>query len=164
MPSLSRLNQTTLCYVSGDKIDFVKMVAVESTPAALSAKQVELESETDPELFRVRQYVRAGDWSKCKLPHYLGVKDELCVLGYLVLRGDRLVILQSMRDDVLRLAHEGHQGIVKTKKRRAKVWWPKMDTAAEKQCRSCYGCQVVGELCAPEPMQHVEPQWAHGKT
>ena len=97
------------------------MVAVESTPAALSAKQVELESETDPELVRVRQYVRAGDWSKCKLPHYLGVKDELCVLGYLVLRGDRLVILQSMRDDVLRLAHEGHQGIYKTKKRRAKV-------------------------------------------
>ena len=37
------------------------------------------------------------------------------------------------------------------------VWWPKMDTAAEKLCRSCYGCQAVGELCAPEPMQRVEP-------
>ena len=156
--ALSRLNQTTPCDVSGDKIDFVKMVALESTPSALSAKQVELASEKDPELISVRQYVTTGDWSKCKLPHYLGVKDELCVLGYLVLRGDRLVIPQSMRDDVLRLAHEGHQGIVKTKNRlRAKVWWPKMDAAAEKLCRSCHGCQVVGELCAPEPMQRVEP-------
>ena len=82
-----------------------------------------------------------GDWSKCKLPHYVGVKDELYVLGYLVLPGDRLVIPQSMRDDVLRLAHEGHQGIVKTKNRlRAKVWWPKMDAAAEKLCRSCHSC------------------------
>ena len=99
-----------------------------------------------------------GDWSKCKLPHYFGVKDELCVLGYLVLRGDQLVIPQSMRDDFLRLAHEGHQGIVKTKNcLRAKVWWPKMDAAAEKLCRSYHGCQVVGELCAPEPMQCVEP-------
>ena len=71
--------------MSGDKIDFVKMVAVESTPSALSTKQVELASEMDPELISMRQYVRTGDWSKCKLPHYLCVKDELCVLGYLVL-------------------------------------------------------------------------------
>ena len=83
--ALSRLNQTTPCDVSGDKIDFVKIVAVESTPSALSTKQVELESEKDPELISMRQYVTTGDWSKCKLPHYLGVKDELCVLGYLVL-------------------------------------------------------------------------------
>ena len=75
------------------------------------------------------------------------------MLGYLVLRGDRLVISQSMRDD---MPHEGQQGIVKTKNRlRAKVWWPKMDAAAKE--RSCHSCQVVGELCAPEPMQCVEP-------
>ena len=80
------------------------------------------------------------------------------MLGYLVLQGDRLVMPQSMRDGVLRLANKGHQVIVKTKNRlRAKVWWPKMDAAAEKLCRSCHGCQVVGEFCAPEPMQHVEP-------
>ena len=90
--ALSRLNQTTPCDVSGDMIDFVKMVAVESTPSALFATQVELETAKDPELISVRQYVTTGDWSKCKLPHYLSVKDELCVLGYLVLRGDRLVI------------------------------------------------------------------------
>ena len=156
--ALLRLNQTTLCDVSDDKIDFVKMVAVESTPSALSAKQVELAWEKDPKLISVRHYVSTGDWSKFKLPHYLGVNDELCVLGYPVLRGDRLVIPQSMRDDVQRPAHEGHQGIVKTKNcLRAKVWWPKMDAASEKLCRSCHGCQVVGELCAPKPMQRVEP-------
>ena len=62
-----------------------------------------------------------------------------------------------MRDDVLRLAHEGHQSIVKMQNRlRAKVWWPKMDAATEKLCRSCHRCQVVGEHCGPEPMQRVE--------
>ena len=39
--ALSRLNQTTPCDVSGDKIHFVQMVVVESTPSALTAKQVE---------------------------------------------------------------------------------------------------------------------------
>ena len=111
--ALSRLNKTTPYNVSGDKIDFVKMVAI--TPSALSAKQVELESEKGPELISMRQYVMTGDWSKYKLPHYLSVKFELCVLGYLVLRGDWLVIPQSMRDDLLGLTHEEHQGIVKTK-------------------------------------------------
>ena len=138
---------TTPCDVRGDKIDFVKMVAVESIPSALSAKQVELELEKDPELISVRQYVRTGDWSKCKLPHYLSVKEELCVLGYLVLRGDRLVIPQSMRDNVLRLAHEGYQSIVKMKN---SLRSPKMDAVTEKLCRSCHGCQVAGKLCAPE--------------
>ena len=31
-----------------------------------------------------------------------------------------------------------------------------MDSAAEKLCRSCQGCQVVGEFCVPVPMQRVE--------
>ena len=50
------------------------------------------------------------------MPHYLSVRNELCVLGKLVMRGTRIVIPQSLRSEVLRLAHEGHQGIVKMKK------------------------------------------------
>ena len=38
-----------------------------------------------------------------------------------------------------------------------KVWGPKIDHDAAQVCKSCHGCQVVGELCAPEPMQWVEP-------
>ena len=52
--ALSRHNQTTPCDGSGDKIHFVKMVAAESISSALSAKQVEFESEKDPELISVR--------------------------------------------------------------------------------------------------------------
>ena len=92
------------------------------------------------------------------MPHYLSVRNELCVLGKLVMRGTRIVIPQSLRSEVLRLAHEGDQGIVKMKNRlRTKVWWPKIDHDAAQVCKSCHGCQVVGEFCAPEPMQRVEP-------
>ncbi len=69
-----------------------------------------------------------------------------------------MVIPQSLRNEKLRLAHEGHQGIVKMKTRqRSKVWWPKMDGDGERICERCHGFQVVGDFCEPEPMLRVEP-------
>ena len=43
------------------------------------------------------------------------VKDELCVLGKLVFHGTRIVVPKALWGEVLRLAHEGHLGIVKMK-------------------------------------------------
>ena len=71
------------------------MIAEESTPMVLKAKEVECASEEDPELSSVRQYIQSGDWSQCKMPHFMCVKSELCVLGKLVLRGTRIVIQYS---------------------------------------------------------------------
>ena len=48
------------------------------------------------------------------LPAYLHVKNKLCSYGQLLLRGSRIVIPQVLREHVQKLAHEGHQGIVKT--------------------------------------------------
>ena len=48
----------------------------------------------------------------------------------------------SKLDHVLELAHEGgHPGIMAIKQRlRSKVWWPGIDKAAEKICKTCRGC------------------------
>ena len=100
----------------GEKADFARVIAQESTPVAMTAEKVERESENDPELCSIRHYIQSGDWSQRKLPHYLSVKNGLCVLGKLVMRGTRIVFPQSLRSEVLRLAHEGYQGIVKMKK------------------------------------------------
>ena len=143
---------------SGESEDFVRFIAQSATPQYLTPKQIELESETDPELSAIRQYIRSGDWSQCKLTGYLSVKNELCQIGKIVMRGSRIVIPHKLRNEVLMLAHEGHQGIVKTKERlRVKVWWPKIDYDAEKLCKSCHSCQVVGGFNPPEPMQRVQP-------
>ena len=41
------------------------------------------------------------------------------------MRGTRIVVPQSLKSEVLRLAQEGHQGFVKMKNGlRTKVWWP----------------------------------------
>ena len=52
------------------------------------------------------------------------------------------------------LAHERHQGVVKTKERlRTKVWWPGMDRDAERRCAECYGCQMVTKNVTPPPVK-----------
>ena len=76
------------------------------------------------------------------------------------MRGTRIVTPQSLRSEIVQLAHEGHQSIVKMKNRlRSKVWWPKMDDDAESVYKKFHGCQVVGEFCAPEPMQSRTSIW-----
>ena len=108
------------------------MIAEESTPVALTARDVEIASEEDAELTSVRHYIQHGNWHECKMPYYTRVKNELYVLRKLVLRGTRIVIPRRLRDGVLHLTHEGHQGIVKMKQRfRSKVWWPRMDKYAD---------------------------------
>ena len=114
---LSRLNQSDPKDPSCKKDDFVRFVTQESTPIGLSPREMERESAADPELVSVRHYVQTGDWSQCSMPGYTCVKNELCIIGKLVLRGDRIVIPQSLRKLVLELGHEGHQGVVKTKSR-----------------------------------------------
>ena len=57
----------------------------------------------------------------------------------------------------MELAHEGHQGIVKTKVRlRSKVWWPGLDKDVENLCRRCHDCQVLGMPSPPEPVKPTE--------
>lgn len=154
---LSRLN-SKVKRDHGENYDFVRAVVENSVPVALTPREIERASAEDGELRHIKSCVRSGNWEQCKFPGYTHVKDELCVYGELLLRGTRIVIPHSLRDRVVKLAHEGHQGIVKTKNRlRSKVWWPKMDRQAENVCKVCYGCQLVSQYSPPEPMARVVP-------
>ena len=155
--ALSRLN-CRVQYDDGERYDFVHAVVENSVPCALTPAEIEKASAEDVELTLIKECVRTGDWSECNVPAYLHVKNELCTYGQLLLRGSRLVIPRALQERVLELAHEGHQGIVKTKCRlRSKVWWPKIDADAERLCKICHGCQAVSEYAPPEPMARAFP-------
>lgn len=56
-----------------------------------------------------------------------------------------MLIPRRLRERVLDLAHEGHQGLVKTKQRlRTNVWWDGIDKQVESRCKTCYSCQLAG--------------------
>ena len=52
-----------------------------------------------------------------KVRPYYGVAQELSVVDGLLLRGNRMVIPQSLRHDILGKIHAGHMGIVKCRER-----------------------------------------------
>ena len=61
-----------------------------------------------------------------------------------------LAVPYKLRKRVVDLAHEGHQGVVKSKQRlRSKVWWP----GIERRCKTCYGYQLVSSPGVPEPLR-----------
>ena len=132
--------------------EYVRFAAISATPAALTTREVEEASAVDEELIALREAVKTGRFEKCKA--YSPAAGELCVIGQLVLRGTRIVLPSKLRSQAIALAHEGHLGIVGTKQNlRSKVWWPCMDKAAEKFCKSCYGCQLVTRPDPPEPLR-----------
>ena len=84
------------------------------------------------------------------------VKDELTVSasGNLILRGTRIVVPKSLQGHVVNLAHEGHQGLVKTKSLlREKVWFSNIDKLVESKVNSCEACLIATPECRREPFQ-----------
>jgi len=131
--------------------EYVRFAAISATPAALTTREAEEASAVDEELKALREAIRTGQFEKCKV--YAPAAGELCVIGQLVLRGTRIVLPSKLRPQAISLAHEGHLGIVGTKQNlRSKVWWPGIDKATEKFCKSCYGCQLVARPNPPEPL------------
>lgn len=141
--ALSRLTKIPASRNSHYDDEYVRMVALESVPIALKIQEIEKVSADDQELQVVRGCLASGNWEGAP-KSYVCVRNELTIIGHVILRGTRIVIPEKLRQRVLRLAHEGHQGIVKMKERlRSKVWWPGVDKEAERKCRECYGCQLV---------------------
>ena len=98
---------------------------------------------------------------------YSKVRDELCIVDRIILRGHRIAVPRSLCDKVVQIvlpqvlqskavqiAHEGHQGEVKTKSLlRTKVWFPGMDSLVSTMIKDCMPCQMVKNTHQREPLQ-----------
>ncbi|KAL8559271.1 hypothetical protein ACOMHN_040395 [Nucella lapillus] len=90
---------------------------------------------------------------------FSNVKDNLSVNAEqdIIMQGTLVVIPSALQDKVLKLAHEGHQGINKTKALlRSKVWFPDMTAKAEKAIRECIPCQANSNRRNMEPLAMSE--------
>ena len=69
-------------------------------------------------LSKVYEHLQQGtDFGKIytDLQPYRGVADELSIAHGVIIRGQRIVLPKSLHTKVIRTAHEGPQGLVKTK-------------------------------------------------
>jgi hypothetical protein len=68
----------------------------------------------------------------------------------MLLKDTRIVIRHSLTEKIIDIAHQGHQGIVKTKALlREKVWFPGIDKAVERKITNCIPCQACSNKNSP---------------
>ena len=128
-------------------------------PKAVSQEEIADQSAKDPEIIKVIQAIQTNKWPKDDkdLANYRKVRDELTFQGPILLRGQRLVIPRALWNRMVDIAHEAHQGIVKTKSlMRTKVWFPTMDKLITDKIANCIPCQSTSDLPPPPPVQMRE--------
>lgn len=93
-----------------------------------------------------------------RLPvEYRCFSNELCEVGEVLMRLDRIVIPEGLRERTLQIAHEGYLGMRMMKTSlRAVVWWPRMDSQIETFVKRCRGCTLVAAPDPPEPMRRKQ--------
>ena len=139
-----------------EKVDeeYVIYITLASTLKAMTAKEIEEATKADVTLQAVSKAIATGDWydgtkqssvDAADFSTRQKVKDALTVPvnPKVILRGTRKAVPKKLQEPVVNLAHEGHQGVVKTKSLlREKVWFHGIDKMVEKKVQSCCACLI----------------------
>ena len=90
---------------------------------------------------------------------YWSYRDELSVENGIILKGDRIVIPESMQPDILKQIHAGHQGITKCQSRaKSSVYWQGISDDLERTVKGCSVCQEYSRSLPAQPLlQHEIP-------
>jgi hypothetical protein len=96
--------------------EYINHIANTSTPDSMQIEDIKRATSKDQTLQEIIKAIGSGDWRTAPAP-FKANKDEFSVTSdqQLVLRGTRIVMPTSLISQTIALAHEGHQGVVKTK-------------------------------------------------
>ena len=135
--------------------DYINAILTYAIPCAMSRNDIASATTDDHELQRVISRVQTGKWDEFDTASaYYKVRHELALKDGILLRGTRIVMPRGLRQRTLDLAHETHQGIVRTKQLlRTKVWWPNIDEHVEKLVKECRSCQLESGLPSRQPLE-----------
>ena len=139
--------------------DYINFVCQNVCPKAVKLDDIIEETTKDATLQNVIQAMGNNTWYRYKqcedMNIYQKLASELNVTADgVLLRGHRIVIPTSMQKNIVQIAHEGHQGLVKTKSLlRAKVWFPRMDAMVEETVKNCFACSAVQKDVRMQPLK-----------
>ncbi|KAK9702657.1 Integrase zinc binding domain [Popillia japonica] len=112
----------------------------------------------DEVLSQVKNFCING-WpaNKNKIPdnikHYCKLRNDLNLTEDLLLLNEKVIVPQSLRQDMLKLIYEGYNGIEKSKARARQVlYWPKMSQEIENHVKACKTCEKFSKQNTKEEM------------
>ena len=129
-----------------DVEDYVNMIIGSKKMKAMTLEDVKRETQDDEILQKVLRSVKLQEplCKEAEVQAYASVMSESSVIDGVLLRGERLVVPKKLQEKVVEIAHEGHQGITKTKSYlRSRLWFPGMDIMTERVIRGCMLCQIA---------------------
>ena len=137
-----------------EAVDALSFVSI--SPQGLD--RVQRATEADSEMVLLKTVIQTG-WPDTKeevpvsIQGYFHFRDELSVQDGLVLKGERLVVSQSMREEIKQKLHQSHLGIQGCLRRgKEVVYWPGMNKDIEDFISSCSVCKSYQTDQQKEPM------------
>ena len=127
-------------------------------------REIRQHTSSDPALQQLKRSIQEGRADKkLALPSlvtpYFSIRDELAVPDGLVFRGERLVIPKSLRSEIKKDIHRGHQGVELCLRRaREHVFWPGMNEELKEWIQTCETWREFEQThCKETLMSHEIP-------
>ena len=149
--------------------EYVNLLTSSAVPKAMTLQEIQQATTEDATMQCLMHLTRTQEWHNLdKLPEqfkdanitelklFKQVKDDLTIndQSNIILRGSRIVIPEALRDRAISIAHEGHQGLVKTKRLLGeKIWFPRIDDSVKQKLDKCIACQANSSGNHPDPLQ-----------
>ena len=153
-----------------------KNIITNAIPKAITLEEVEKATLEDTTLQRVMKLTRDGRWPNMQksddssFRSFFNIRNELTIAPNekVLMRCTRIVMPTILQDRAVNLAHEGHQGITKTKSLlREKVWFPGIDKMTEAAIKRCVPCRAAIPQTTYEPLKMTplpETPWCELST
>ena len=153
---------------------YVNFVANHAIPHAFDIETVKYETINDANCKIIINLISTNQWYKLNetqnnsdfkhanielLKQYRTIKNDLTINEdkNIILKGNRIVLPLKLQKQAVNLAHQGHQGIQKTKSLlRTKVFFFGMDGLVENHLKDCLACQTNSTQNNPEPIKPSE--------
>lgn len=143
------LSRAALTTEDADDLDMTKAIHAVSKYFPISPEKrakFQVETDRDPVLRRVKEYHQQG-WPRSKKQvdapcrYYYNLTSNITEDEGLLFMNDKLIVPNSLRQEMVKLIHEGHQGMTKSKKLgRSTLFWPGMSRDIEDVIANCSKC------------------------
>ena len=156
--------------ISDELSAYVNQV-VKEIELPISLQDIEAENTNDDLINSIMDFLQKNKYPTKEdgIPaNIMKIWDELSISDGLLLRQERIVIPEKLQTKIIKLAHEGHLGMVNTKRLlRSKVWFQNLDKAVEEEIKNCHACQSTVYQHEKEPLVMTEMPdgpWEHVKA
>ena len=143
--------------------EYINYILSTSNPKAMTIDEVATKTAKDKTLTIVIQAILTNKWQCVEdgidkatfhTLHANRAKLSLAHKDSIILKGHWIVLPEALQNRAVKIAHAGHQGIVKTVALlREKVWFKNMQPLVEENIKNCHTCQISTHKPTREPLQ-----------